>query len=185
MSGPFKFCMSSWDIFSRTSDLKAKGCDENILHVSLSVSGLRSRPRLQWLNQWNCSQVTQSSPRLRCIVLCPHRQGGKGDASLWSHCSFLSDAVAAAVQLAWPGTWLVEVSHRCLWHFNQPKRGIPSSNAQWQVLKRKECLCGATQRHWWMTPGYFAVCALLQMLINHLHNKDELWMWPLNVFAVR
>lgn len=76
------------------------------MHVPLSVSGLRSRPRPQWLNQWNCSQVTQSSPRLCCIVLCPHRQGGKGDASLWSPCRFLRDAGAAAVQLAWPGTWL-------------------------------------------------------------------------------
>lgn len=36
-----------------------------------------------------------------------------------------------------------------------------------------------------MTPDHFAVCALLQTLINHLHDKDELWKWPLNLFAVR
>lgn len=96
------FDISSWDFFRETRGLKAEGRDERSQHTSPSPAlGLRSRTRPQWWNQWNCSQLMQSNHtfRLHCgAPLLTERK--RRDASLWSHCSFLRDTVAAIVQLA-------------------------------------------------------------------------------------
>lgn len=92
--------ISSWDLFSERTDLKAKGCDENLGHMSPSL------PQPQWWNQWNCIQVMQSTAHLGYTVLWPGWQSRNTQTSLWSHCSFLRDTVAATVQLARPATWL-------------------------------------------------------------------------------
>lgn len=88
--------------FSETSDLKAAERDEKFQHTSPSPAlGLRSPTRPQWWNQWNCSQVMQSNHtfQLHCGVP-PLTERKRRGTSLWSHCSFLRDTVAATVQLA-------------------------------------------------------------------------------------
>lgn len=69
---------------------------------------------------WGCSldlgldgEISEIAPRLcnqhtsRLLCAVPPRTERKHrDVSLWSHCSFLRDTVAATVQLSWPGAWL-------------------------------------------------------------------------------
>lgn len=103
------------------------------------------------------------------------------DASLWSHCSFLRDTVAATVQLAWPGTWLAAGSFSQMpvaFQLGTKRNSFKHTMAR---KNRKKCLCGALQ--WWITLDYFAPSALRWLLIKHFHNKDEPGLF--NLFSVK
>lgn len=72
----------------------------------------RSRPRGRGLDLGLNGEISEiagyainRTSQLHCAVP-PLTERKRREASLWSHCSFLRDTVAATVLLARPGTWL-------------------------------------------------------------------------------
>lgn len=149
----------------------------------------RSRPRGRGLDLSLNGEISEiagyainRTSQLHCAVP-PLTERKRREASLWSHCSFLRDTVAATVQLARPGIWLAAGSFSQMpVAFQLGTKRNSFAKVFGKCLKEIKCLCGALK--WWITLDYFAPSALPRMLINHLHNKDELWLLPLNLFAV-